>query len=109
MNLVKLNLNELEHVILNLTSIPHNFKVCAQRNVPAKRFKICHILYMSMLTRALIREKYKVARNEKRKKQLWVFVYLYKIWQILKHFAGTFRRAQTLKLRGVNMLGSFHH
>ena len=26
---------------------------------------------------------------------------IYKIWQILKHFAGTFRRAQTLKLGGV--------
>ena len=26
---------------------------------------------------------------------------IYKIWQILKRFAGTFRRAQTLKLGGV--------
>ena len=26
---------------------------------------------------------------------------IYKIWQILKHFAGTFRRAQTLKSGGV--------
>ena len=26
---------------------------------------------------------------------------IYKIWQILKHFAGTFRQAQTLKLGGV--------
>ena len=26
---------------------------------------------------------------------------IYKIWQILKGFAGTFRRAQTLKLGGV--------
>ena len=26
---------------------------------------------------------------------------IYKIWQILKHFAGTFRPAQTLKLGGV--------
>ena len=24
-----------------------------------------------------------------------------KVWQILKHFAGTFHQAQTLKLRGV--------
>ena len=29
------------------------------------------------------------------------FVYLHKIWQILKRFDGTFRRAQTLKLAGV--------
>ena len=29
-----------------------------------------------------------------------------KIWQILKHFAGTFRQAQTLKLRGVSRLDS---
>ena len=50
---------------------------------------------MSTLTRAFIREKNKVALNEKLKKQLWVFVYLYKIWQILKRFAGTFCRAQT--------------
>ena len=42
-----------------------------------------------------------IVRNEKRKKQLWVFVYTYEIWQILKRFAGTFRRAQTLKLGGV--------
>ena len=28
------------------------------------------------------------------------FKFLY-IWQILKHFAGTFRQAQTLKLEGV--------
>ena len=27
----------------------------------------------------------------------------YKIWQILKRFTGTFRRAQTLKLGGVTM------
>ena len=27
---------------------------------------------------------------------------IYKIWQILKHFTGTFHRAQTLKLGGVN-------
>ena len=32
-----------------------------------------------------------------------VFVYLYKMWQILKRFAGTFRRAQTLKLGGVGL------
>ena len=29
---------------------------------------------------------------------------VYKIWQILKHFAGTFRQAQTLKLGEVNIL-----
>ena len=28
---------------------------------------------------------------------------VYKIWQILKHFAGTFHQAQTLKLGGVTM------
>ena len=27
--------------------------------------------------------------------------HIYKIWQILKRFDGTFRRAQTLKLGGV--------
>ena len=27
---------------------------------------------------------------------------LYKIWKILKHFARTFRQAQTLKLEGVS-------
>ena len=52
---------------------------------------------------AFIMEKNKVlARNEKWKKQLWGFVYIYKIWQILKRFAGTFGRAQTLKLGGVH-------
>ena len=35
----------------------------------------------------------KVARNEKRKKQQWIFIYIYKIWQTLKHFAGTFHQA----------------
>ena len=40
-------------------------------------------------------------RPGRQKKQLRVFVYTYKIWQILKHFAGTFHRAQTLKLEGV--------
>ena len=29
------------------------------------------------------------------------FRIVYKIWQILKRLAGTFRRAQTLKLGGV--------
>ena len=29
---------------------------------------------------------------------------VYKIWQFLKRFAGTFRRAQTLKLGGVCVL-----
>ena len=30
--------------------------------------------------------------------------HIYKIWQILKRLAGTFRRAQTLKLGGVSCL-----
>ena len=30
---------------------------------------------------------------------------IYKIWQILKRFAGTFRGAQTLKLGGVYFQG----
>ena len=47
---------------------------------------------------AFIKRKDKVAQNEKWEKQLWGFVYVYKIWQILKRFAGTFCRAQTLKL-----------
>ena len=42
---------------------------------------------------ALIREKSKVAQNEKQKKQLWVFVYMYKIWQILKRFTRAFHHA----------------
>ena len=29
---------------------------------------------------------------------------IYKIWQILKRFAGTFHRAQTLKLGGVGFV-----
>ena len=29
---------------------------------------------------------------------------IYKIWQILKHFAGTFHRAQTMKFGGVQRL-----
>ena len=49
-------------------------------------------------------EKNKIARNEKWKKQLWDFVYMYKIWQILKCFAGTFSQAKTLKLGGVPTL-----
>ena len=32
------------------------------------------------------------------------FSYIY-IWQILKRFAGTFRRAEALKLRGVIVAG----
>ena len=55
---------------------------------------------MSTWTRAFIRQKYKVARNEKRGKATSGFC-IYKIWQILKRFAGTFRRTQTLKLVGV--------
>ena len=35
---------------------------------------------------------------------------IYKIWQILKRFAGTFHRAQTLKLGGVCSAGiSYYH
>ena len=30
--------------------------------------------------------------------------HIYKIWQILKLFAGTFRQAQTLKLGGVKIV-----
>ena len=47
----------------------------------------------------------KVARNEKGKKNYMSFLMskaqLSKVWQILKRFAGTFRRAQTLNLGGV--------
>ena len=34
---------------------------------------------------------------------------IYKIWQILKRFAGTFHQAQTLKLGGVARLDPWHH
>ena len=34
--------------------------------------------------------------------------HIYKIWQILKRFAGTFRQAQTLKLGGVVTLYILH-
>ena len=37
-------------------------------------------------------KKNKVTQNEKWKKQLWLF-HIYKIWQILKHFAGSFHQA----------------
>ena len=76
---------------------PANLKVCARRKVPAKHFKICHILYIRKPKVAFsvfhfvllyfspdecpdlcrhrpghsLGEKNKVARNEKRKKQLW--------------------------------------
>ena len=33
--------------------------------------------------------------------------HIYKIWQILKRFAGTFRGAQTLKLGGVKYIRIF--
>ena len=50
----------------------------------------------------------KVTRNEKRKKKTaLVFVYTYKIWQILKRFAGTFRQAQTLKLGRIMTKSAF--
>ena len=52
-------------------------------------FISCYVLYIF------------TSRNGKRKKQLWVFVYLYQICHILKRFAGTFCRAQTLNLGGV--------
>ena len=48
-------------------------------------------------------------------KTTWVFLYsekatlgfrIYKIWQILQRFAGTFCRARTLKLGGVNTFRS---
>ena len=45
---------------------------------------------------AFIREKNKVAGNEKQKKIVGFLIP--KVWQILKRFAGTFRRAQTIKL-----------
>ena len=83
---------------LLLPSTPPNFRVCARRKVPAKHFKICHILYIRTYTKtqscffrfsfratllfflmnALVYgKKQKVAQNEKRKKQLWVFVYVH--------------------------------
>ena len=31
------------------------------------------------------------------------YTYIKYLWQILKHFTGTFRRAQSLKLGGVNV------
>ena len=34
---------------LHLT--PHNFRVCARRKVPAKRFKICHIMHIVYIKR----------------------------------------------------------
>ena len=55
---------------------------------------------MNALIYVDIDHKYKEAWNEKRKKQLWFFVY--KKWQISKRFNGTFHQAQTLKLGGVS-------
>ena len=34
------------YFLLSYLLTPPNFRVCAQRKVPAKRFKICHILYI---------------------------------------------------------------
>ena len=93
--------------------ILHNCRnfVFARRKIPAKRFKICHILYV-IYTKTLSCFFYfsfcatlcnecpgpwrwhrpawhslgKLAWNKKWKKQLWVFVYLYikycKFWSI---------------------------
>ena len=36
--------------------------------------------------------------------KLTLGICMYKIWQILKCFTGTFRRAQTLKLGGVDAI-----
>ena len=56
-----------------------------------KRFKIFHILYTYKKTHSYFGLGFRI----------------YKIWQILKRFAGTFRRAQTLKLEGVGDLFGF--
>ena len=61
-----------------ISATPPNFRVCARRKVPTKHFKICHI--------------YENGKGN--------FGFSY-VWQILKRFVGTFRRAQTLKLGGV--------
>ena len=64
---------------------PPNFKVCARRKVPTKRFKFCHILYV---------------RNPKLLFPFFISCYFI-FYLMKKRFAGTFRRAQTLKLGGV--------
>ena len=79
----------------------------------ASKIAIFHILYKNpnllfpfsiscyftfFLMNALV---YKVARNKKNPEKAALSFHVYKIWQILKHFAGTFCRAQTLKFVGV--------
>ena len=41
----KISKKKLLHIIYEYLHTPPYFRVCAKRNVPAKLFKICHILY----------------------------------------------------------------
>ena len=36
---------------------PHNFKVCARQNVPAKHFKICHISAAALVVDLVIHKE----------------------------------------------------
>ena len=60
-------------------------------------FRATYFILSLMNAQVYVGTTNKVAQNEKWKKQIWVFVYMpiYKIYQILKRFAGTFRWAQT--------------
>ena len=98
-----LNLMIWFHFNILLITLP-NFWVCAWWKVPAKHFKNCHIYFMHMKNQScifhfvlyLISPRYmpwsmsivnidqgiqnKVGWNEKREKQLWVFIYIYQIY-----------------------------
>ena len=69
-----------------------------QRN--ASKFAIFHVYKKAELLFPFFILCYSIFSPNKCQ-QLWVFVDTKYLWQILKCFAGTFRRAQILKLGGV--------
>ena len=65
-------------------------------------FPLMHVLAL------ILHRGKKVSQNEKREKLAYLGFLIHKIWQILKHFTGTFRQALTLKLGGVSSIHCGH-
>ena len=73
-----------------LQNLPYCIYIYEKQKLLFQFFISRYFIFPLALMNALV---YVEAQNEKREKQLWVFVYTYKIWQILKRFVGLFHPA----------------
>ena len=88
------------HFFLNFWAIwrtLRNWEVFVPIKVLAKHFKSCKRIFFLIRKRTQWIDIQSCSKWKTKKKYLFVFFFIPKIWEMLKDFSRVFRRAQTLK------------